>query len=371
MSSICIITTVHPPQDIRVFHKEAVSLANAGYEVTLVATGAETGIRNGVNLVSLPKPYNRLTRMTIGVMRGFWAAFRSKAFIVHLQDPELIPAGILLKIAGRKVIYDIHEDFAQATLARHWVPLPLRYLIGFAGGLMERVSARFFDAIIAATPAIAERFRFHSRTVTVCNYPLTGEIPERTGEAPGNFIICAGVISENRGALVMLEAMGILNKKHQATLLLAGHFSPGSLRPVMEQHPGWKHVEYLGYLDRPGLASALKRASAGLVILDPEERFKVALPTKMFEYMAAGIPVIASDFPLWRQIVGESGCGLLADPTRPEAVAEAIESVLSHRMESMEMGKRGREAFLSKYNWATQESILLTLYRDLAGGTRT
>lgn len=362
---VCLLTTVHPPTDIRVFHKEAVSLAKAGYSVTLIATEAVPGIHEGVILVPLPKPFNRFTRMTLGSFRGLVAALRSMSRIIHIQDPELIFAALVMKILGRMVIYDVHEDFAQATLARHWVPTPFRRLLGVTGQLAERISAFFFDAIIAATPTIANRFRSHPRIVTVCNYPLLDEIQPVTGETTMDAVICAGVISENRGALVMLEAIRKLNETRKVRLLLAGKFSPENFKSTLEKHSGWKHVEYLGFLDRPGLASALQRASAGLVILNPEERFKVALPTKMFEYMAAGIPVIASDFPLWRNIVDESHCGILTEPTNPHAVAETIEKVLSNPKEAKAMGKRGREAFTSKYNWSSQEIILLNLYRDL------
>jgi len=362
---ICLITTVHPAFDIRIFHKEAVSLAKAGYEVTLIASDGGSGIRDGVRLVSMPKAGNRFARMTLGASRAFFSSLKTKAQVVHFQDPELIPVGLALRMAGIKVIYDVHEDVPKAISSKHYIPRWIRAALSFFMLLLEKMASPFFSAIIAATPAIAERFRFHHRMVIVCNYPLSGEIHESTVNSRSDSMICAGVISENRGALVMLEAIRKLNERRKTTLILAGKFSPDSLRPAMERHPGWKHVEYAGFLDRPELAGALMRSSAGLVILDPEERFRVALPTKMFEYMAAGIPVIASDFPLWRRIITEAGCGILVDPANPDAIADAMETVLSNPMEALEMGKRGREAFLSRYNWTTQEGILLELYRDL------
>ena len=91
-----------------------------------------------------------------------------------------------------------------------------------------------------------------------------------------------------------------------------------------------------------------------------------AQPNKLFEYMAAGIPVVASDFALWRAIVDDTGCGLLADPCDPNAIATAVAYLLSHDREAEAMGRRGREAVARRYNWSAEEPKLLHLYADLA-----
>jgi glycosyltransferase involved in cell wall biosynthesis len=101
------------------------------------------------------------------------------------------------------------------------------------------------------------------------------------------------------------------------------------------------------------------------VILHPEKSFITSQPTKLFEYMAAGIPVIASDFPLWRSIIQEAGCGILVDPLDTQAIAAAIEYLVSNPREAEAMGQRGRRAAEKQFNWANEEQTLLSFYSSL------
>jgi len=147
--------------------------------------------------------------------------------------------------------------------------------------------------------------------------------------------------------------------------MLAGPFSPEELRTELMRLPGWARVKYLRVLNRPSVANLLARVLLGLLVLQPEPNVRNAMPIKVFEYMAAGIPVIASDFPLWRQIIGEAGCGLLVDPQDPQAIARAMEYLLSHDSEAEAMGRRGRQAACELYNWKSEERILLNFYSEL------
>jgi glycosyltransferase involved in cell wall biosynthesis len=148
-------------------------------------------------------------------------------------------------------------------------------------------------------------------------------------------------------------------------MMLAGPFSPKGLLTELESLPGWARVQNLGVLDRPSVANLLSRVRLGLLVLQPEPNFVNARPIKLFEYMAAGIPVIASDFPLWRQIIGEARCGLLVDPQDPQAIARAMQYLLSHDAEAEAMGRRGRKAACELYNWNSEERVLLKFYSDL------
>jgi hypothetical protein len=133
--------------------------------------------------------------------------------------------------------------------------------------------------------------------------------------------------------------------------------------------PQWRHVQWRGKLDRNGVASLLNRVQVGLVVLHPEQNFVVSHPIKLFEYMAAGIPVIASDFPLWRSIIQEAGCGLLVDPFDTRALATAIEHLMTNRDEAEAMGWRGRKAVEERLNWANEERNLLSFYSSLLVGS--
>ena len=159
--------------------------------------------------------------------------------------------------------------------------------------------------------------------------------------------------------------MALLPGSLGVSLKTAGEFAPQDLRDGVSQMPGWERTEYMGTLDRPGVLRVLGQARLGLLTLHPSPAQYEAWPVKLFEYMCAGVPVIASDFPLWREIVQGAGCGLLVDPLNPQAIAQAIEFVLTHPREAAAMGQRGREAVGRRYNWETEEKKLLKLYADL------
>jgi len=109
----------------------------------------------------------------------------------------------------------------------------------------------------------------------------------------------------------------------------------------------------------------LGASKVGLVVLQPVSNMGEALPVKLFEYMSAGIPVVASDFPLWRSIVEEANCGILVDPEDPVAIANAMQWVYDHPEEAEAMGRQGREAILSTYNWSNEEEKLFALYSTI------
>jgi glycosyltransferase involved in cell wall biosynthesis len=234
---------------------------------------------------------------------------------------------------------------------------------------LENAACRRFSGLIAATPTIAKRFHsINPNTVVVHNFPMLDEIAPTVDlpwdeRAPAMAYI--GSISERRGIREILQALALLPSDNPARMMLAGPFSPAELRTELMRLPGWARVKYLRVLDRPSVANLLSRVRLGLLVLQPEPNFWDAMPIKLFEYMAAGIPVIASDFPLWRRIIGEAGCGLLVDPQDPQAIARAMEYLLSHDAEAEAMGRRGRQAACELYNWHSEERVLLNFYSGL------
>jgi glycosyltransferase involved in cell wall biosynthesis len=180
-------------------------------------------------------------------------------------------------------------------------------------------------------------------------------------------VVYIGSITRSRGILELVEGMSLLPSDTPLRLKLAGTFSPAELQDDMHTLPGWERVDYLGFLRRGQVTDLLGRVRAGLLVLHPEETYLCSMPIKLFEYMAAEIPVIASDFPLWRQIIEEARCGLLVDPLNPVAIAAAIERLYNHPAEAEQMGKRGRAAVESRYTWAGEERRLKELYESLVG----
>src|SRR5262249_18418576 len=150
-----------------------------------------------------------------------------------------------------------------------------------------------------------------------------------------------------------------------ARLELAGWFWNSTSMSELTNTPEWDQVCWHGMLDRTGVADLLGSVRAGLSVLHPEQNFLTALPVKMFEYMAAGIPVIASDFPLWREIIRAAGCGILVDPRDSSAIADAVNYLLTHDEEAEAMGRRGRHAVEEQFNWDREAEKLLAFYRSI------
>lgn len=364
------VTTVHPRHDVRIFHKEAQSLRVLGRSVVLVVAdglGDETH-RDGVRFVDVGRPDGRLSRALGGSARAFGAVRALKPAIVHFHDPELIPMGLALKALGHKVIYDVHEDVPEQILNKHWIARPLRRAVATGVSAIERVAKWFLDAFVTATPHIATKFP-SARTVLVQNYPIKSELiaPDAVAyaERPPHFAYVGGM-TEQRGGRQMVEAMGNLaTEMPDARLAWAGVFMPSSLEATLRGLPGWKQVDYLGHLDRRAVAALLGGSRAGVVLFQPAPNHLEAQPNKLFEYMAAELPVIASDFPLWRRIVENAKCGILADPENPRAIAETMKWILAHPAEAEAMGRRGQEAVAHIYNWESEAKKLTDLYERL------
>jgi glycosyltransferase involved in cell wall biosynthesis len=293
------------------------------------------------------------------------AALHEKADLYHLHDPELIPVGLVLRLFGKRVVYDVHEELPKQIMSKYWIRPWLRYWLAKLADAAESISARTFDAVVAATPAIAARFP-ESKAIVVQNFPILEEltIGERAPYAERSFrIACIGGITEIRGIKEIVRAMTMIPQKLDAKLLLAGIIAPPELENELKAMPGWDRVNFLGWQSRDGVARALGESRVGSVLLHPQPNYLESYPIKLFEYMSVGIPVVASDFPLWREIVQGTGCGILVDPLNPKAIADAIQWLLEHPKESESMGLRGQQAVRSRFNWNSEAKKLLHVYR--------
>lgn len=367
---MCLLTSVHGPFDVRIFHKEAQSLARKGYSVTIVAPHSEDTQRDGVEIKAVPVPRTRSERMSLTLWRVFRSALSTNASVFHFHDPELIPVGMLLKLLGKRVVYDVHEDVPADILDKSWIAPSLRWPIARAAAWTETLAACRFDAIVAATPRIADSFP-NIKTLTVQNFPqvdvqLDAETTPYGDREP--LVSYVGGISELRGAWEMIEAMSLLSESVPARLQLAGFFDPPQSQQKLASKLGWERVDFLGWLSPAEVRELLGRSCLGVVVFHPIENHIMSQPNKLFEYMSAGLPVVASDFPLWRSIIEEARCGILVDPINPAAIAEAIRWLLERPAEAESMGLRGREAVRRIYNWENEEQKLVELYAQLMSG---
>jgi glycosyltransferase involved in cell wall biosynthesis len=356
------LTSRHPADDVRIFLKECRSLARAGFEVHLVAPGAPDQMREGVAVHGFAEAGGvRPLRIARRLWRSWRTARAVRPDLCQFHEPELVPVALLLKLGGARLVYDVHED---ALSELDYLPNPGSGK-RFGLRLFEALARRTCDAFVAATPAIAKLFP-PGRTVEVLNYPLPEEFPESVGRPTtgADVVYVGGIITRARGLLEMVGAMSHV-RDPQARLVLIGGLATPELEREARSLPGWSRVEHVGPLGRRELGERLASARVGLVLLHPERGYMESLPIKLFEYMSAGLAVIASDFPYWRELLDPIGCASFVDPLDPVQIAAAIEELLADEERAGEMGRRGAAAVRERLNWEREAPKLLELYSRL------
>jgi glycosyltransferase involved in cell wall biosynthesis len=355
------LTSSHQPDDVRIFLKECRSLAQAGFEVHLVAPGASPQTVDGVICHGFALPEGPwLLRVPRRLLRAWRAARSVRADLYHFHEPELVLVALLLKLAGTRIVYDVHEDHLST----------LTYTTSRSGGrqvgfrLLEAVARRVCDGFVAATPAIARRWP-PERTVEVLNYPLLEELaPEPVASADRRGAVYVGVITLARGAREMVEASHRV-RDPDTRLALIGSFGSPELEREARSWPGWERVDYLGRLGRAELRGQLTGARVGLVVLHPERNYMESFPTKLFEYMSAGLAVVVSDFPFFHELLDSIDCALYVDPLDPAEIAAAIDELTTDAAATEEMGRRGARAVRERLNWQREAPKLVDLYESV------
>jgi len=363
MAKVVHLTSVHPANDTRIFHKECRTLAAAGYDVVLVVPHDRDEVVQDVRIRAVPKPQNRRERITSTVRHVYRAAIAENADLYHFHDPELIPVGLLLA-RNRPVIYDVHEDYTTSIRQKAYLPFVLRPLLARLLDRPEKCASRFFK-IILAEKYYATLF---PGGTTVLNYPIKDYFAGFSNRRQPIGLLYTGVVGVDRGALQYAE---IVARMEDIRMYIVGRCSQhlaSKMWQIAGQGKDRLHIEGIGVhtpYQRILEYYAQSEWTAGLAIYPPTPHYVKKEPTKLFEYMAAGIPIVCSDFPVWRTLIEDTGSGLCVDPLDPNAIVGAIRHLMDHAQEAQEMAQNGRHAFETQYNWDHEARKLVELYNKL------
>jgi glycosyltransferase involved in cell wall biosynthesis len=363
---IFIFTSVHHWDDIRIFYKQARSLAKK-FDVELHAP-AEFQYKEIDNIKIFGLPEWRKVGDRRKIRKEIWSRIKiSKAEVYHFHDPELIWIGLKTKILlKKKVVYDVHEHYPRAILDKVWIPKYLRLITSIIFDIYERFATRYFDGVVYTTRLMQPRFSPKNR-ICINNYPLLPETRLKPAEKKKQ-IIYVGGITRIRGFIELIEALGLIDKRQliDFNLVVAGkYFDPDfnkEINNLISRLNLINKVKFLGVLNHSDVMSLIMESQIGVVTYLPFSNNVVCMPNKLFEYMLCGTAVIASDFELYKEVVLNSNCGLVVDPSRPEKIADALIKLLSDSQTTRMMGLNGQKAIFKFYNWKTEENKLFEFY---------
>ena len=369
MARIVHISSVHEAVDNRILFKECSSLAAAGHEVYLVAQHPENFVQDGVRVLALATPRNRFLRMVVTSWICAIKAYRLRPDILHYHDPELIPVGLVARFIGIPTIFDVHEDSVTSIKDKDylgWFRFPLAELVA----LVESIATRF-NHIVIAEHSYESRFPVSTK---VLNYPVHNPVDKEAmtpagtgGETRENNVIFVGVAGEVRGAL---KHANLVNLHADVQVHMVGRMVDSVRAAVIKQagnNIDRLHIEggaSLVPFHRIKELYAQGGWSAGLAIFPYSPDHVGKELTKFFEYMAAGIPILCSDFPAWRKLIEDQGCGLCVNPDDDLSVAAGLAKLIGNPDLARSMGKTGK-SLAKKYTWSSQASNLVELYDQI------
>lgn len=369
LKKICHLTSVHPRNDTRIFIKECHSLAKQKqYEVCLIVTdGKGDTYINNIHIYDIGRSKGRINRVLFTTRKVLKKAIDLNCDIYHFHDPELIPIGIKLKKLGKKVIFDIHENIALQISDKTYIVKPLRKIFSIIYRRYEKFALRKFDYLVLAEESYMKYYQELSKNIiVVLNMPDMRPFEKFSNQNRNkNELFYIGDISIERGLDITIEAISQLKEKYPEIMMhYIGSYEPSLIKSLNLNHIN-DNIKFYGRLSLFDGLEYSRSAKVGLSVLKPIQNYIKSYSTKIFEYMALGLPVITSNFPLYKDVVEKYHCGICIDPLNVKELVEAIEYIFSNPDEARLMGENGKNLISEKFNWSIEEAKLLGMYVEL------
>lgn len=359
---VVMLATVHDATDDRVFYREAKTLCEAGLSVGIIAPYPESGYVEGVWIDALPRMQSRMRRLMQGAA-VLQRALRLGDALFIFHDSELFLIAFILRLLGRHVVYDCHENLPMQILQKKWIPRPVNWLLVPFAWTLEWAGSRLLSGVLVARDSILGRFP-KNRTISVRNFPTQMALSTSQGKPLAmrqNVVIYAGGLSRIRGIVELVEAMRTIDLPHTELWLVGSFDSEEFQNEVLSSLP--PNVHWLGQIKHSEVVKLYASAKIGLSTLHPTPSHRNSQPVKIYEYMGAGLPVIASNFPEFSELL--EGCGLQVDPLDVRAIREAICNLLLDEPRLAEMSRVARSRVLSFYSWDQEGKRLVDFCSSL------
>lgn len=368
MKKVCILTTVHPFNDQRIFFKEAHSLAKH-FSVTLIAPdeyGWSKTVDN-IPVVAVKRAKSKVLHF-VTIWRVLLAGLRTDCSVVHCHEPSSLLVSFLLKVLqGKRIVYDSHEHYGDLLASDSLFPRPIKGTIRAATDAFERLLIPFVDAVITVDENLAGKYRRfgHKNVSIVANYPQLDTFDSIPASHHDWDLIYVGGISDERGIFQMIEAA----ERTNCSLACIGYYANVKNKELVQNYikeRGCSNVHIIGWQPQPDAISAIKSSKICFSILHPSPVWDTAVPVKLLEYMSCGKPVIASDLPGISNVIKSAECGLTVDPSDVDSIVAAVQYLLEHPEAAAAMAENGRLITKTKYNWSVAEGVLYGVMRSLA-----
>lgn len=371
MSSVCHVISGYFRTDARVFLRQCKSLHSHGFEVSILTNdGDQDEVLDEIGIIDCAKPWPRWKTLLMAKRQFLAKALEIDADIYQLHSPELLPLGLALKTAGKKVVYDAHEDMPRHILEKEWLPRFTRKPISAAfEKYMLRTLVQYDDIVSPHSHVVANFQEVLGKGVLIANFPLVADNWDFSREdfvSRENILCYSGTVYAYSNQEEIVEALGAFDDLQYR---IAGYIDEEHGKRLMAMSNGDK-VRFLGRLSRPDLHAFYQSTLIGVVIYDYKLNLGNRLGSygtnKVFEYMEAGLPFICTDYILWKDIIDRYDCGVCVAPGKPNEIVAAIRYFREDKDRAYRMGQNGRRAVLEEFNWRSEEKKYVALFRGLA-----
>lgn len=373
MKKVCILTTVHISNDVRVYHKEVKSLVKK-YKVTYVAVNTDlvSSDDGNIKFVNYKRIENRLNRI-FNFVNVWRLCVKQKCDIYHLQDPELIIVGLLLKIFNRKkIIYDVHEDYPDHILQKEYLNKYVKPILSKLMKLMEVIAGKAFDYIITADDEVIKRFPEKKSTV-IYNFPELNVFKLNSKDTLKKYdIIFHGTVTKRIATIILNITKEVIKSKRDfKVLLICGNLSTKGItfewvkKEMQSMQIPFDTIELKGRVPYSEISSYIQESKIGIIPLPNTPKFQKNIPTKLFEFMYCKVPIVASDlYPIRKFVDGHDYCMLVNIENYDES-SKVIIKLLNNEKMLNQMGEKGKELVDNVYNWSNEEAKLFNIYKSL------